>query len=161
MSENENNQPARYEHYIGLAGLSVLVVGCFIVMRPFISALIWSIILSYCIWPLHKRLVGWLKGRRSLAAFLIVMAFAAALVAPLTATVANLTDDARDLVAAGRHWIQDGLPASPAWVGKVPVVGARATRAWNDLGQEVATLVAEGRARSRLRSRAAWRLGAA
>ena len=133
MNQTEHHEPGRYEQHIGLAVLIVLVVGCFFVLQPFSSALLWSIILSYSIWPLYQRMVGWVKGRRSLAAFLMILIFALALVLPLTAAVANLSDDARDIVKAGRGWVQTGLPPSPTWVGKVPLIGPRASRAWNGL----------------------------
>jgi len=52
-----------------LAGLlgGLLLLG-FIVLRPFLVAIAWAAILTYASWPLHRRVVAWLRGRRSWAA---------------------------------------------------------------------------------------------
>ena len=132
-------QPRRHEITIGWIVLVLLLVGSFIVLRPFFSALLWAIVLSFSIWPVHRRLALSLRGRRTLSALLITLVFAAALVVPLVVTVANLADDARALTAAGRAWLQSG-PASPAWLGKVPLIGPPAGRYWNGLADELRAL---------------------
>ncbi len=139
MNQNETPEPARYERHIGLAVLVMLLIGCFVIIQPFFSALLWAIVLSFSIWPVHRKLVTWLKGRRSLAALLISLTFAAALVVPLTVAVANFSDDASALVTATRNWIDAGVPPAPAWVGKIPLVGSRVANYWNDLGDEVSS----------------------
>ena len=135
FSQDQAAQPRRYELTIGWVVLVLLLLGSFIVLRPFFSALLWAIVLTFSIWPVHRRLVAWLGGRRTLAALLITLVFAAALVVPLVVTVANLADDARAITTAGRAWLQSG-PASPAWLAKVPFVGATASRYWDGLAEE-------------------------
>ena len=49
----------------------LLAVGCLAVLRPFLSALLWAMILSFSSWPLHAWLVRRLRGRRTLAALLV------------------------------------------------------------------------------------------
>jgi predicted PurR-regulated permease PerM len=138
-TQDQTAQPRRHEITIGWIVLVLLLVGSFIVLRPFFSALLWAIVLSFSIWPAHRQLVASLRGRRTLSALLITLVFAAALVVPLVVTVANLADDARALTAAGRAWIRSG-PASPGWLGKVPLVGPPAGRYWNDLADELRAL---------------------
>lgn len=140
MATIENHRPARHERNIGLAVLILLLIGCAVVLAPFFSALLWAVVVSYSVWPIHQRLVGWLRGRRALSALLITLVFTGALVVPLTIAVANLADDARALVHAGRGWFQSGIPASPAWVGRVPIIGTRVSGYWNGLAQEFAAI---------------------
>ena len=54
------------------AAVSFLVVGCFLVLRPFLSALMWAVILCYASWPFYRWLVRKLGGRRSLTAILMI-----------------------------------------------------------------------------------------
>jgi predicted PurR-regulated permease PerM len=131
--------PRRYELTIGWVVLVLLLLGSFLVLRPFLSALLWAIVLSFSIWPVHRRLVGRLRGRRALAALLITLVFAAALVVPLVVTVANLADDARALTAAGRSWLRSGA-ATPAWLERLPLVGPPFSRYWSELSDELRTL---------------------
>src|SRR4051812_31774557 len=99
------------ERAIGVAVLVLLLVGSLAVLWPFLSALLWAIVLSFAIWPVFRTLVGWLKGRRSLAAMVIIVALAAAVLTPMIVAVANLADDAQALGAAGQSWVQRGVPA--------------------------------------------------
>lgn len=52
-----------------LAGLlGGLLLAGFVVMQPFMAATAWAAILSYVSWPLHLRVLSWLRGRRTWAA---------------------------------------------------------------------------------------------
>ena len=50
---------------VGLVGLALLATGVFIVLRPFISALLWAVIMTYSTFGLYRRVERWLGGRRS------------------------------------------------------------------------------------------------
>ena len=41
LSEN------RFGRYAGIAMVIVLIAGCFVVLRPFLSAILWALILSF------------------------------------------------------------------------------------------------------------------
>lgn len=135
------NQPVRSERVIGLIVLIVLLVGSFAVLWPFVSALLWAIVLSFSIWPAHHRLTCWLGGRPTLSALTITLGFAAALVVPLVVAVANLADDARSLAAAGRNWVQSGAAEAPAWVRNAPVIGPRAAEHWQGIAAEIEAMM--------------------
>lgn len=120
----------------------MLLVGSLLVLWPFLSAVLWAVVLSFSIWPVHRRLVGWLRGRRTLAALFITLGFLAALVVPAVVTVANLADDARALTNAGGKWLRSGA-ATPAWIDEVPLVGPPAGRYWNELAAELRVMTAE------------------
>ena len=36
--------------------LAALAIGCWLVLRPFASAMVWSMILVFCSWPIYARL---------------------------------------------------------------------------------------------------------
>ena len=58
---------------IRLAVLGLLLYAAFILIRPFITIAIWSIVLTVALYPGYDRMVGWLGGRRRLAAFLLTI----------------------------------------------------------------------------------------
>ena len=58
----------RIEQLLGIALLLFLVIGCFLVLRPFVSALLLALILSYSTWPIYAWCERILKGRKGLAA---------------------------------------------------------------------------------------------
>jgi predicted PurR-regulated permease PerM len=42
------------EYLVSAIVLLILIVGCFFVLRPFMSALLWAIILYFSTWPVFK-----------------------------------------------------------------------------------------------------------
>ncbi len=71
------------EHLISAVVLLVLIVGCFFVLRPFISALLWAVILTFSTWPVYQWWVKRLKGRKTLAATIMTLLLTATFVVPL------------------------------------------------------------------------------
>ena len=53
---------SRVERIAGLALLSLLAVGSLVVLRPFMSALLWAVILTFSTWPIYAWLLRALGG---------------------------------------------------------------------------------------------------
>ncbi|MFO1120310.1 MAG: hypothetical protein U1E38_09530 [Rhodospirillales bacterium] len=56
----------RLEQYAGLLILLFVGIGCFVILRPFLPALLWATILSIATWPAFRRCERWLGGRTTL-----------------------------------------------------------------------------------------------
>ena len=52
MPKTPKKIPTRVDQMLTLAGLGVLLVGCFLVLQPFLTAVIWAAILCATSWPL-------------------------------------------------------------------------------------------------------------
>lgn len=115
------------------AAVSFLVVGCFLVLRPFLSALMWAVILCYASWPAYLWLVRRLGGRRSLTAILMTCAVAAILVLPFVIVGFTLAENVSAWASAVKEWIGRGLPPPPAWVSELPMFGAELAARWRGL----------------------------
>jgi predicted PurR-regulated permease PerM len=64
--EQSASQEASYvEKALGLVLLLILAVGCMLVLRAFLTALLLSIILCVSTWRLFRRIVGLLGGQRA------------------------------------------------------------------------------------------------
>lgn len=59
--------------------LGGLLLAGFVVMQPFMAAIAWAAILSYVSWPLHLRVLTWLRGRRTWAALAMTVLLTLAL----------------------------------------------------------------------------------
>ena len=132
----------KLEQRLGWIILAVLLAGCLLVMRPFVSALLWGMVLSVSSWPLYRRLVNLLGGRRTLAAALMALAMICVILLPFVIVGATLGDNVQDLTAAMRRWIDAGPPAPPEWLAKVPGVGRQATEYWQSLAADSSKLLA-------------------
>ena len=120
------------------AAVSFLVVGCFLVLRPFLSALMWAVILCYASWPFYRWLERKLGGRRSLTAILMTCGVAAILVLPFVIVGFTLAENVSDWVTAVKEWVGRGLPPPPAWVSELPMFGAELAARWQALNSEAA-----------------------
>jgi predicted PurR-regulated permease PerM len=131
----------KLEQWLGLAALGLVLIGCFVVMRPFLSALMWSGVLGFTLWPVYRRLLGWMGNRRTLAALVTTSTIALVLVVPFVVLGVTLADDARALGTATRKWAAAGPPAPPEWVERIPLVGASVKTTWIEFGREAASLL--------------------
>jgi len=138
MAGSPELKRTRLEQALGIAALVLLLIGGFVVMRPFLSATMWAVVLCFSLWPVHRRLVCWVGNRRTLAAAITTLTITLVLLVPFVVIGLSLADDARALGVATRKWIEAGPPAPPAWLDKVPIVGGEARRYWMGFADEAA-----------------------
>jgi len=120
------------EHLISAVVLLVLIVGCFFVLRPFISALLWAVILTFSTWPVYQWWVKLLKGRKTLAATIMTLLLTATFVVPILFIGLRFAGEAADLVTRIRAAFEQGLPPLPAWVENMPIVGSPLYERWEE-----------------------------
>lgn len=125
--------------------LLLLLLGCLLVLRPFVSATLWAVVLVCSSWPIYNRLSILLGERRALAAGLMGLGMVLILLLPLVIVSFTLADNVKDLTASARQLLEHGPPPAPAWLLKVPLVGERATQHWNDLANNSEKLWTDAR----------------
>lgn len=106
-----------------------LVVGCYLVLAPFLLSLLWAAAIVVATWPLMIALQARLGGRRGPAVAIITLSLLLLLVAPLTVTVATIVgniDELTMLTASVAHYAS--LPP-PAWLHDLPA-SAQLVEAW-------------------------------
>jgi predicted PurR-regulated permease PerM len=108
----------------------LLLGGCLLVLRPFVTALLWAVVLSYSLWPLHRRLVNLFRGRRTLASGFMACVLVAVILLPIVVVGFTLADNVQELKTAIQKWVEHGPPEPPLWLAKVPVVGQSAVEEW-------------------------------
>jgi predicted PurR-regulated permease PerM len=133
MKESTQDQVHWIEQILALAALGLVVIACFIIVRPFISALLWAIVITYSTSAIYNRVLNWLNGRRSLAAMLMTLFVGAAIVLPLVVVSVSLTDSVGRLVGEAQGVLDRGIGPPPAWVGDVPVMGPQLRDYWATL----------------------------
>lgn len=122
----------RLDRMLGLGTLAALVVGCLVVLLPFVTALLLAVILTYSTWPLYVRLRKGVGGHSNLAAGLMMLAACLILIAPFVFVAASLADSASELVDALRKSFENGPPSLPAWVSGLPLVGEPLVKYWQN-----------------------------
>src|SRR5687768_14096170 len=126
----------RFERNISWAVLGLLLLGCLVVLWPFLSALLWAAILAFTTWPVYQRVLAWSRNRKTWAALIMTIAILCILVLPFVIVGATLADDVRRLTTALKHGIEAGPPDPPAWLMKIPLVGGSISNYWRTLAHD-------------------------
>jgi len=134
-------KPARLEQGLGVFVLLLLFAGCLLVLRPFASAMLWAVVLCFSSWPLYRRLLKLLRGRRTLAALCMALAMIVVMLLPFVIIGATLADNVEELTSSAKAWLADGPPRAPAWVAKIPAVGQQIAERWQVLATDHAKLL--------------------
>src|SRR5262249_18633993 len=108
----------------------LLAIGCYLVIRPFLTAFIWGGILSLSTRGLYERFRSLVGGRRRLAATLAGLTIAAVLFVPITAFAVRIGREMPDLTERVQGMLAGGLKEPPAWLATVPLVGRTANAQW-------------------------------
>ena len=128
---------------VGRVLILLLLLGCLLVLRPFVSALLWAIVLSSASWPLYRRMLKWFRNRRTLVALAMTFSMIIVILLPFFVVGSTIGENVTDVTAAAQEWIDKGPPPAPKWLGKVPLVGATATERWDTMRKDTAKLWSE------------------
>ena len=133
--------PSRFDQALTLAVLAMLIIGCYFVLKPFLTALVWAAILCTTTWPLYLRLHARLDRRDALAALAMVLLLSLLMLAPFLVVGATIADNAERMATWGRQLLEAGPPEAPAWVAHLPVIGATVADYWNSMAHDTAQML--------------------
>ncbi|MGZ5652332.1 MAG: AI-2E family transporter [Usitatibacter sp.] len=95
----------RFEQYARVAAIALLVVGCFLVLRPFLGAMLFAGILCFSTWPVFVALRDRMGGRAWLAAILIVAFLVLAMVVPVALAAQSIIVHSSEAVELFRGFL--------------------------------------------------------
>lgn len=116
---------------LGVLVIGGLLAGVFLVLRPFLPALLWATMIVVATWPLMRRVQRLLWGRRSLAVAVMLLAMLLVVVAPLALVASAAYEQVGRLATVKITELR--FPQPPAWLEGVPVVGSRVVIEWRSL----------------------------
>lgn len=112
---------------LGVLFLSILIISCFLVLQPFLPALVWATMITIATWPLMLMVQRLLWGKRTLAALFMTLVLLLMFVIPLFMTLANVAEKAPMLIELGTH-ISQSPPPELLWLQQIPLVGDKLPR---------------------------------
>lgn len=118
---------------LGVLFIGGLMLASFWVLRPFLGAFIWATMIVVATWPILRTLQDRLRGRRGPAVVVMTLGMLLLFVLPFIAAIGLIAERADDAAAWAERLSQHSLPGPPAWVGDVPLIGARIADAWERL----------------------------
>lgn len=120
----------RFEHYAQPAAVAFLVVGCFLVLKPFLAAILFAAVVCIATWPVYLWLLRKLSGRKNLASLIMTLSLALLAILPIILVAYSLTDNVAAFYNSLKHALAAGPLEPPAWLAKLPLVGKTLEAYW-------------------------------
>jgi len=115
-----------------LAGvfLFALIAAAVWILLPFLGAVVWATMIVVATWPFLLRLQRWLLGRRWLAVTGMTLLLLTIFILPFSFAIVAVAENFQEITAWTTALSNFTLPPPPAWLEKIPLVGARVTSNW-------------------------------
>jgi predicted PurR-regulated permease PerM len=138
---SEERLAARLLDVLIRAGLVlVLALLCYQVFAPFISLMVWGVILAVALYPLHQALARKMGGRQGGSATVIAVLGIALTVTPAAVLLASMGDSVQGLVTSvQQNTLQ--IPAPRESVADWPLVGKKIYGFWDRAHSDLPGLV--------------------
>ena len=128
-----------------LIALGALMLSSFWIVRPFLVALTWAVMIAVSTWPLLLHAQAWLGGRRSLAVAVMTIALLLVLLVPFYFGLTAIVENARQIADWSKSLGTVVLPQPPAWLAGVPEPLAREAGEEIRAREQLVELIEQGR----------------
>lgn len=135
--------PNRIEQTLTLVLVGMLIAGCFLVLRPFLTAVLWAVVLCATTWPLFVRINQWLGNRAAAAAGAMTLLIAVVVLAPFVIVGLTLAENFDRMADFTKRFAEQGPPDPPVWVSQLPLIGEQARAYWARFAHDTPELVSE------------------
>jgi hypothetical protein len=115
---------------VRIALVALLALGCILILRPFIAAILFAAVICVTTWPLYARLLQGLGNQSGLSALLMVALLTLVILLPMGFLAASLTDLVPELVEKINALIDTPPPSPPEWLNRLPLVGTLIKDYW-------------------------------
>ena len=123
------------------AGLIVAMAAlCYRVFSPFLTLMVWALILAVTLYPLHQMIARRMRGKQGLAATVLVLLGLFVIVTPTALLMNSLGDSVRGFI----HAVQNNtltIPPPREGVKEWPAVGERVYSTWSAAHTDLPGLV--------------------
>jgi predicted PurR-regulated permease PerM len=111
-----------YPRVFALVAAVLLAGALFTIVRPFLEAILWSMLIAFLLGPAHRALTARVGGRTGLSAALLTVATAIMLIAPLPLLGVAFASQARDLFARLQRLVAEAGISGPSDLLEIPIV---------------------------------------
>ncbi len=133
----------RFEQYARITAIALLMIGCILVVQPFVGAILFAAVLCFSTWPAFVALRDRMGGRAWLAALVLVLVMILALALPVALAAQSLVVHSGEIVETLRTFLERRANIDlPAFVVELPVVGRSIQDYWQMLMQSSTEVVA-------------------
>ena len=125
---------------IRTALVGVLAALCYVVFAPFLTLMVWALILAVTLYPLHRALARTLGGKQGIAATMVVIGGILLIITPTALLMNSFGSTVHNLVSAVQHNTLE-IPAPPEGIREWPIVGKKIYGVWSRAHDDLPGLV--------------------
>ena len=139
MKTNESKNPI--DVYIKIVLLSLLLVWSFYIVRPFVTLIVWSIIVAVALYPFHQKLMNLTKGKKKgLVTSVFILILVTLIILPTISLTGSIIDSGRELYQS----FDEGTLEVPPPADKVkewPLIGKKIHGAWSNASRDLENFI--------------------
>jgi len=140
-TELEQRLASRLLDVLIRAGLILaMAMLCLQIFSPFLTLMVWALILAITLYPLHQSVATRMGGRQGLAATVLVLIGITVIVAPTTVLMSSLGDSVHQLINdVQTNSLQ--IPPPRDGVAEWPIIGKKVHALWSQAHADLPVLV--------------------
>jgi predicted PurR-regulated permease PerM len=115
----------RFDLIFRVAGAALVVIGIYLVLQPFLSALLVAGVLAIATWPMYERLRSRLRGSSTWSALVMLMLILVVVIVPIALLAEAAGDQLPALSASIKSWTAEGVHV-PQQLRRIPLIGESA-----------------------------------
>ncbi|MDR3055373.1 MAG: AI-2E family transporter [Zoogloeaceae bacterium] len=113
--------------------VTLLILGCLLVLYPFLAAVLFAAVVCITTWPVYARLHRFLGGRDTLAAGLMTLLLIMGMLVPTLLLAMGLPDAVHLLIGAVSPWFRGDAAEISARLADLPYLGAQLSGYWQQI----------------------------
>lgn len=120
----------RFEQAAQLTVVGFLLVGCFLVLRPFLAAMLFSAVVCSSTWPVFLALRRRLGDSSAAAASILSLAIVVLIAGPVALLALSMADGISPAIDWVRGLLEGGPLQPPEWLVGLPLIGDQIAEYW-------------------------------
>jgi len=126
-----------------IAAVIIIIVGCYLVLGPFIPAILFAAVVCSASWPVYAWLRKVLWGNSTLAALAMCLLLVVLIIGPSLLLAASLSGNISVLADTIKAALDGGPVPPPEWLARLPLAGEFAGQYWRELASSGDSLAAQ------------------
>ena len=128
--------------YINIVLLTLLLAWSFLIVKPFVTLIVWAIIVAVSLYPIYQKILSLTKGKKKgLVTSLFILVLLALIITPTINLTSSLIDSGRDFYTK----LEEGslkIPPPQEGVADWPLVGDKLYTAWSQASADLERFIA-------------------
>lgn len=117
-----SSMQGRFDLIFRMAGAALVVVGIYLVLQPFVSAILVAGVLAIATWPAYEKLRRNLRGNSTVSASVMLLLILVTVIVPIALLAEAAADNLPALFSTLRDWRPEDLRV-PEQIRSLPIIG--------------------------------------